>query len=232
MESRFQRLFLVLMTFVTSIILSLAIPSYAQDDVSNEKNSASDDIDARTIEDIVTPDIERRKIKENKIDSENIELGIYGGVLNIEDFGSNDTFGITAGYHISEDFFVELQYGQSQGGRTSFDILSGGSDILTEEERELTHLHLSIAYQLHGELFLGKNRAYNTNFFIIGGIGNTEFGGNEFFTTNFGGGLRIFFADWIAGRVSFRNYAFSHSLLGEKKSIQNLETQIGLSFYF
>ena len=199
------------------------------DELSDDEEAA---LEQKTIDDIVAPNIDRRTIDTAKIDTENWEVGAYFGILNVEDFGSNNTYGLTLAYHVSDDIFAELQYSVSQTGATSFDELSGGSDLLTEDERELTHYHLSVGYQLHGEIFLTSKRAYNTNFFVIAGLGNTDFGGNSYFSGNFGAGLRFFVNDWLALRTEFRHYLFSHSLVGEKKRIQNLEGRTALSVYF
>ena len=43
---------------------------------------------------IITPDIERRHIKEADLDSEDFEVGLYAGMLNVEDFGSNMVAGV------------------------------------------------------------------------------------------------------------------------------------------
>ena len=37
-------------------------------------------------ESVLDPQIERRRIKEADIDSENFEAGVYAGILSIEDF--------------------------------------------------------------------------------------------------------------------------------------------------
>ena len=188
--------------------------------------------DGRDMDDVVDPGLERRRIREDKIDAENFEVGVFAGVMNIEDFGSNNVFGGRLAYHINEDFFVEALYGQTKASETSYETLSGATELLTEDQRELTYYNASIGYNvLPGEVFLGKS-AYNTNFYLVAGVGNTMFADDEYFTYNFGGGFRFFATDWLALRVDFRNHIFSHSLLGEEKAIQNLETHLGATIYF
>src|SRR5882724_1978983 len=53
---------------------------------------------------VIEPEVERRKIKVPKIDSQNVELGGFVGALSIEDFGTNPVYGVTAAYHVTEDF--------------------------------------------------------------------------------------------------------------------------------
>ena len=63
----------------------------------------------------------RRKITVPKIRSRNVEVGLHYGVLSIEDFGTHPSYGITAAYHVTEDFFFQAEYGRSHAGRTSFE---------------------------------------------------------------------------------------------------------------
>ncbi|MEO8315107.1 MAG: hypothetical protein ABI645_09955, partial [Pseudomonadota bacterium] len=56
---------------------------------------------------VIEPEVARRKIKVNRIDTDNIELGGYYGILSIEDFGTNTLVGVRAAYHVTEDLFFE-----------------------------------------------------------------------------------------------------------------------------
>src|SRR5687768_17373117 len=49
---------------------------------------------------VIEPEVERRKIKVPKIDTENVELGAYFGVLSIEDFGSQPVYGVSGALHL------------------------------------------------------------------------------------------------------------------------------------
>src|SRR5688572_22101970 len=51
---------------------------------------------------VIEPEVERRVIKVPKIDTENFEIGGVFGSLSIEDFGSNNSYGLRAAYHITE----------------------------------------------------------------------------------------------------------------------------------
>ena len=220
MESWIQRIFLILALFSSPF----AFTQDAQEEDSDE---------ATILDAVINPDLERRKIDERKIDSENFELGFFSGVMSIEDFGTSNAFGATFAYHVSEDWFLEATYGASKASKTSFEVLSGSSDLLTDEERELSYYSMSLGLNIFpGEIFLGKNHSFNTNFFVIGGAGNTQFANNEYFTINYGAGFRLFMTDWAALRVGFRNHLFTHSIFGVDKSIQNLEANLGLSLYF
>ena len=59
------------------------------------------------LEPLVVREPERREVNVDEIDSENFEIGAYGGILDIQDFGSNAVYGARAAYHVTEDFFIE-----------------------------------------------------------------------------------------------------------------------------
>lgn len=220
MEGWIQRIFLI------ALALVLASPGYAQDEDDTESEGE------KALDAVINPDLERRVIDESRIDSENFEFGIFAGVMSVEDFGTNNVFGFRASYHITEDFFLEGAYGSTTTTPTSYEILSGGSPLLTPEQRQLDYYNLSLGINVFpGEVFLGPY-AFNTGIYLIGGAGNTLFADNEYFTYNFGGGFRIYTTDWLAFRMDVRNHLFTHNILGEDKAIQNLETHLGISIYF
>jgi len=262
MESRFQLIFLttaLLSLFASSVFaqddegelqegtspeaaVEIEAPSSSEEDttildglIKNTDTAEDDGVqnEGETVLDgVISPDIVRRKIDEDKIDTENFELGFYAGVLSVEDFGTNNLYGMRLAYHITEDWFFESVIGLSQLGETSYEQLSGGSDLLTRDQRDLTYYNLSMGFNLlPGEVFLGK-WAFNTSYYFIAGAGNTIFADNEYFTYNFGAGFRFYTTDWVAVRIDFRNHLFTHNLFGEDKSIQNLEGQLGLSLFF
>jgi outer membrane beta-barrel protein len=182
---------------------------------------------------VIDPQVERREIKHTRIDTEDFEVGAYVGILSIEDFESNVVYGARLAYHLTEDFFLEGTYGRSRAGRTSYENLSGSADLLTDSERDYTYYALSAGWNaLPGEIFLGKNRAYNTAFYFVAGIGNTTFAGDDRFTVNGGFGYRILPADWIAVHFDVRDNVYDIDLLGEKKIVNNLEAHLGLSIFF
>lgn len=182
---------------------------------------------------IIDPQVERRIIKRPKIDTEDFEIGVYGGILSIEDFESHAVYGARFAYHLTEDFFLEATLGQSQAGRTSYETLSGSAELLTDDERDYSYYALSAGWNvLPGEVFVGKNRAYNTSFYLVTGIGSTHFAGDDLFTVNAGFGYRILPADWVAVHFDVRDYIYDTDLLGKKKIVNNLEAHLGLSIFF
>ena len=182
---------------------------------------------------VIDPEVARREIKEPKIDREDFEIGAYVGIMGIEDFGSNVSYGVRLAYHVTEGFFVEGTVGQSEGGLTSFEVLSGGARLITDSERTMTYYNLNLGYNiLPGEVFLGEGRAYNTNLYLIAGLGSTRFAGDDRFSVNVGAGYRFLLSDAVALHLDFRDHLFDIDLLGEEKTAHNLEGHLGFTVFF
>jgi outer membrane beta-barrel protein len=180
---------------------------------------------------VIDPQVERREIKEPAIDREDFEVGAFAGLLSIEDFGSDAVYGVRIAYHVTEGFFVEAMLGQSEAGLTSFELLSGGARLF--QDRTLTYYNLNLGYNiLPGEVFIGEGRAYNTNFYLVAGLGSTNFADDDRFTVNFGAGFRFLFTDSIAFHVDFRDHLFDIDILGREKTTHNLEGTIGMTVFF
>jgi outer membrane beta-barrel protein len=182
---------------------------------------------------VIDPQVARRTIKVPRIDNENIEIGGVFGALSIEDFGTNPVYGVTAAYHVTEDFFFQAEAGRSTAGKTSFETLGGNIQLLTGDERQFTYYNLALGYNfLPGEVFLGRGLAMTSGFYLLGGIGSVEFAGDQKFTVSFGAGYRVLPTDWLAIHVRMQDRIFDTDLLGESKLTNNLEANIGLTVFF
>ena len=183
---------------------------------------------------VIEPEVERRTIKRPKIDTENFELGAWYGVLSVEDFGTNPAYGVKASYHITEDFFFEGNFGRTTLGKTSFELLNPGSDPLNlGDERRLTYYSLSFGYNfLPGEVFIGRNLAMNSAFYVLGGVGSTKFADDERFTLNFGGGYRVLPTDWLAVSIEVQDRVYESDIFGKNELVNNLEAYLGVTVFF
>jgi len=185
------------------------------------------------LEPLIVREPERKEVRIDRLDNENFEIGAFGGVLSVEDFGSNAVYGARAAYHITEDFFVEGTYASSTLGETSFERLSGGAQLLTDEERDVTYYNVGLGVNiLPGEAFITDRWAFKGGLYLIGGIGSTEFGGDDRFTVNAGLGYRLAANDWLAVRVDVRDHIFKTDLLGESETKHNFELSAGLTVFF
>jgi outer membrane beta-barrel protein len=199
---------------------------------SSSKNASASGDEDQAPPRVVEPEVARRQVKVPRIHSSNIELGADYGIISIEDFGSHPTYGFTLAYHITEDFFFQGEVARSRGGQTSFETLSQ-IQLLTESERRFTYYDLSLGYNfLPGEAFIGRGRAMTSAFYLLGGIGGTDFGGDTKFTVNFGAGYRVVPADWLAFHITIQNHVFQSSILGSTKLTNNLEARIGTTVFF
>jgi outer membrane beta-barrel protein len=182
---------------------------------------------------VIEPEVERRTISVADIDTENFEVGAYVGQMSVEDFGVSTVVGARLAYHMTEDLFTELSIGKVTTEETSFERLSGAAQLLTDQERELTYYNISVGYNLlPGESFFGENRALNTSFYVIGGVGNTQFAGDDRFTLNLGLGMRVMPRDWFAIHADIRDHIFDIDLLGQSKTSHNFEAHLGATFFF
>jgi outer membrane beta-barrel protein len=182
---------------------------------------------------LIEPEIARREVVEPEIDTEDFEIGFYAGLLNIEDFGTSSVFGARFAYHLTDAIFMEAAIGASKAKETSFELLGGDIQLLTDDERNFTYYNLSVGYNLlPGEVFLGSKFAYNSQFYLIGGIGSTRFGGDDEFTVNVGAGYRLLLNDWMTLHLDARDHMFDSDLFGETKTTHNFEFHASLTYFF
>lgn len=226
-----------------SVVLALSgcasIRNWLDRDEPKEDTSAQADTQADSDDTnqapprVIEPQVARRKIKVPKIDTENIEVGGVFGALSVEDFGTNPVYGLTAAYHVTEDFFFQAEAGRTTAGKTSFETLGGNVTLLTGKQRQFTYYNLALGYNfLPGEVFLGRNLAMTSGFYLLGGIGSVDFAGDQNFAVSFGAGYRVLPTDWLAIHVRMQDRIFNSDLLGEKKLTNNLEANIGLTVFF
>jgi outer membrane beta-barrel protein len=184
-------------------------------------------------EPVVQPQLDRRVINEDRIDTEDFEVGIFAGVMSVEDFGANGVLGARLAYHVTEDVFVEAAYGRTDTDLTSYERLSGAAEVLTDAERKYSYYNISLGYNLlPGESFIGRHRAFTSDMYLIGGIGATEFAGDKRFTWNFGAGYRLLLNDWLALHADVRDHVFDIDVLGEDKTANNIEIHTGATVFF
>lgn len=181
----------------------------------------------------IKPIVERKEVLDDVLDTENFEIGIQAGLLSIEDFESSTWVSAHVAYHITEYFYVKARYGVADAGLTSFEKLSNTSPLLTDEQRELTYYGLNIGYNLMpGEIFLGKDLAFNSVFSVELGGGTTEFAGDDNFTVNISTNFRVFVNDWVAWDIGITDYIFDTTITGETKTTHNLSFNTGLAVFF
>ena len=217
MESGIRSIFLI------SIVLVLLLPTklFAAEHDEEDQNS------------LIQPQIERTEFDESIIDSEDFEISAFMGILSVEDFGANTVLGFKFGYHVNEDVTIQFDYGFSETGQTSFEVITGGAPLLSDEERDLEYYLFNIGFNLlPGEAFVTDASTFNTIFYVVVGIGSTTFAGDDRFTLNFGTGYHILFADAFSLNIDVSDIIFNIDVFGEDKVTHNLQYSIALSWFF
>jgi outer membrane beta-barrel protein len=224
MENRFRRF---LLSAIACLVLASGSVAYAEDVDPTAAEEAE-------LQPVIQPEVERTEFKEAKIDTEDFEITAFAGLLSIEDFGSNPVFGARLAYHVTEELFVEGTIGQSQAGETSYDVYNPGAPLLTDDESQFRYYNLSVGFNvLPGEAFVTQKTTYNNDLYLIGGIGSTQFAGSDRLTIDWGLGYRLFFTDYVALRIDFRDHMFAmDDYFPDKTLTHNLEITAGASFFF
>ena len=162
---------------------------------------------------LIEPQIERVEFDESAIDSQDFEITAFAGLLAIQNFDTSLVVGARLGYHVSEDFFVQASYGTASAGETSYEILTGGAPLLTDDERQLEYYLVNMGYNLlPGEAFLTDSTTYNTVLYLTGGVGTTKFAGEDRFTIEYGAGFRALVSDNFSLSMEMRDLVFNMDL--------------------
>ena len=217
MEIRFRSIFLASAWLIAMLPVTQVA---AQSDEEEQTN-------------LIEPQIERIDFDESLIDTDDFEIAIFAGFLAVQEFDTDIVTGIKLGYHVTEDFFVQGSYGQSDTGETSFEKLSGGAPLLADDERELKYYLVTLGFNLFpGEAFLTDSTTFNTVLYLTGGVGNTEFAGDDRFTIVYGIGHRTLFADGFSLDIEMRDLIFEQDIFGEDETTHNLEFTVAVNLFF
>jgi len=213
------------LNFVIIIILSsISLSAYA-----NAQDEDTGNVQINPIV-IVEPNEEIREEYEAQIDTEFFELGAYVGIIGIEDFSSESIVGIKASFHATEDFFLQANLGKTEVGISAAEEISDTNIIV---DRNYEYYNLLVGYNLFpGESFITQGLTLNSTFYLIAGIGNTDFANDNHFTITYGSGYRVILNDWLTWNMDFRNHSFESQVLASKKRVNNLEFSTGFTAFF
>ena len=165
------------------------------------------------------------------IDTEYFDVGVFAGVINIEDFSSDLVYGINATFNTDENFFMQLNYLEADASLSSFEESQG--KIFSGGDRTFRHFDFLVGYNLfQGELFLSEANARLSSLYLVAGIGDTDFGGEGSFTYTIGIGYQIALTRDIILRFDYRDYIYNTNLIGDDKYTHNTQLSGGLSYLF
>jgi outer membrane beta-barrel protein len=187
-------------------------------------------------EQVIVPQVDRRELKIPKFPSNDFEINLFAGSYATQNFGTSAVTGVKLGYHITEDVFVQGAYARTKISDENYRLVFP-SGIFPTPKRRLSYYNVSAGYNvLPGEIFIGRNIAKASAFYVIGGIGSTSFNISTFDqkaqTVNAGFGFRVLFTDRMALQLDVRDHIFTIDLLGKRDSTQNLELTGGFSYFF
>ena len=150
---------------------------------------------------VVEPEVARRKITVPRIHSRNFELG--AGLRGAVDRGFRRPPGLRRSPPPTTSPRTSSSRPRSAAPRRAYQLRElSNISLLTESERRFTYYDLSLGYNfLPGEAFIGRDLAMTSAFYLLGGIGGTDFAGDTKFTVNFGAGYRVVPTDWLAVHV-------------------------------
>jgi outer membrane beta-barrel protein len=208
MENRFQHIFLNLKLALASLLL-LGCQAWAQEE---QQPPAGDHSDQKTI------------------NNEIFELGVAVGVINIADFNGEFTTGVSATFRASEDFFLQYNLLQADASASAYERSQGK----LFDDRTFLHYDLLVGYNiLQGEFFPSGPKARLSALYLVGGVGDTQFGGEDSFTYTVGVGYQIALTRRLIARFDYRSYLYTSNLIAdENKQVNSTQFSSGLSFLF
>ena len=217
MESGIRSIFLVLARLACSMLIIVSGTVMAQE--------------AEEPPQVIEPQVERRDLNVGAIDTEDFEVTGFIGLMSVEDFESAAVYGARLAYHISPAFFTEASYGSTDVGTSTHERLNPGQSLLND--RTLTYYDLSLGWNvLQGESFWGSKRAWNSAFYVIAGMGSTDFANDDQFTANFGFGFKFLPNDSFSVRFDVRDYMFDIDVSGTDKTTHNMQMSLNLGWFF
>lgn len=207
MDTRFQHVLLKLKTITFLAAFALAPASFA-----DEAGAGKMDI--------------------SNINNEVFEFGVFAGVINIEDFGSEFTPGVSATFRASEDFFIQYNYLWTDVSLSPYEKRTPDTQFF--DDRSFRHYDLLVGYNLfQGEFFPSPPNASLSTLYVVAGVGDTEFGGESSMTYTLGLGYQVALTRHIGLHFDFRDYIYRSTLVSdEKRTVSTTQMSSGIKYSF
>lgn len=168
--------------------------------------------------------------KSAAIDTERFQLGAFVGFLAVEDFNNNPSYGLSLNYQISSKYLAQINYATSTVNKATFE---GDLDFLSSSDRNLSYYNIAVGYQLFSaRTFIGAKRKYDTDIYLLAGVGSADFAGDSNTSFMLGASYRIVLTDWLVWNIDIRDHLFNREFLNDKKMTQNIEFASGLNVLF
>ncbi|WP_370979996.1 outer membrane beta-barrel domain-containing protein [Agaribacterium sp. ZY112] len=163
------------------------------------------------------------------LDNELFEFGVDAGVLAIQDFNTELAAGFNATFHGSEDFFLQFNYLTADAGYSAFENSQG--PYFEGDDRRFTHYDLLLGYNLlAGELYPSEGVSTLSNLYLVAGVGNNSFGGEESFGASLGLGYKLGLTRRLNLRFDFRDHIYQSDLIKNDATTHNTQLSIGIGY--
>ncbi|WP_096084786.1 outer membrane beta-barrel domain-containing protein [Agaribacterium haliotis] len=167
--------------------------------------------------------------KRPDLDNELFEFGIDAGLLAIQDFNTEIGLGFNATFHGSEDFFIQFNYLAAEASYSAFENSQGA--YFEGGDRDFIHYDLLLGYNLlAGELYVSEANSTLSNLYIVGGVGNISFGGEESFSATAGIGYKLGLSRRLNLRLDFRDHIYQSNLIAEDSTSHNMQFTLGVGY--
>lgn len=169
-------------------------------------------------------------VSAQRIDTEFFELGLTTGVLNIEDFGSELSWGFNTTFKASEDFFLQFNYLRTDVGLSSVEQSPQGAFT---GNRTFQHLNLLLGYNLlQGEIFRGDYTGLSS-LYLLGGFGDTEFLDEANFTYIAGIGYQMALSRRYTIHFDYHTLVYDSVVIDQQSNrIANTHLAVSLKWLF
>ncbi|MGH1439044.1 MAG: outer membrane beta-barrel domain-containing protein [Cellvibrionaceae bacterium] len=220
----------VVLLFSVLVSLGGATNVVAQNNTSGKTISdISDDGDSVRI---IDPKKEVPVAKSAAIDTEKFELGLFTGFLAVEDFNSNLSYGLSFSYHITPAFLAQINYGESEVDRATFEDVAN-ANFLSDADRTFEYYNILAGYRiLRGRSFFGANKKYNSDVYLLAGVGKVDFAGDSNSSIVVGTSYRVVLTDALVANFDIRGHSVKRNFLDDDKRTFNAEYVFGLNFLF
>jgi outer membrane beta-barrel protein len=182
---------------------------------------------------IIEPKKDVPVAKAAEIDDERFELGLFTGFLAVDEFNTNPVLGASFVYHLSPKIIFQLNYGQSEVDEASFEENAGGGSFLRDSERDFKYTNFLAGYRLlRGRSFIGRNNKYNSDLYIMAGLGSVDFANSSETSLVVGSSYRIVVTDSLTLNLDLRGHSVDREFLGVNNTTFNTELAVGFNFLF
>lgn len=181
---------------------------------------------------IIDPKKEVPVAKAAAIDTEKFELGLFAGLLAVEDFSSSPVLGLSFSHHITPSWLFQINYAESEVDRATFEDVAN-ANFLSDADRVFEYYNVLTGYRLlRGRSFFGAKKKYNSDIYFLAGLGKVDFAGDTNTSFVVGTSYRVVLTDAIVANLDIRGHSVERDFLDDNKRTFNTEYALGINVLF